>query len=91
MGRRSSFVRWYDSCGNTVHYVALCLCQVAASDYWQRKGCPKNKLVIGLAGYGRTFTLPDPTKHGLNVVANVPGTRHHYTNESGVVSYYEVS
>ncbi|KAI0227441.1 hypothetical protein LSAT2_022121 [Lamellibrachia satsuma] len=64
--------------------------KIGASHYWLRKGCPKNKLVIGLAGYGRTFTLTSPAAYRLNAPAKYPGEEGTYTREKGMMSYYEV-
>ncbi|KAJ8967068.1 hypothetical protein NQ317_005967 [Molorchus minor] len=40
---------------------------VAASiNFWLAAGVPKDKLVVGLAFYGRSFTLADADDHGLH-------------------------
>ena len=70
--------------------LGLLRCQIGASHYWLRKGCPKNKLVIGLAGFGRTFTLTSPAAYRLNAPAKHPGEEGTYTREKGMMSYYEV-
>ncbi|XP_050295248.1 acidic mammalian chitinase-like isoform X2 [Anthonomus grandis grandis] len=33
---------------------------------WVEAGAPKEKLAVGLPFYGRTFTLADPTNHGVH-------------------------
>lgn len=37
-----------------------------AIDHWTQGGAPANKLVMGLAFYGRSFTLADPSKNGIH-------------------------
>uniref|UniRef100_A0A0B6ZKM5 Uncharacterized protein n=2 Tax=Arion vulgaris TaxID=1028688 RepID=A0A0B6ZKM5_9EUPU len=61
-----------------------------SADYWVSKGCPKEKLVIGLITYGRSFTLADPHNSGLKAPATGPGHAGKYTQEAGFIAYYEV-
>ena len=56
-----------------------------------KRGCPKEKLVIGIPTYARTFTLVDPTETHLGAPASGGGAAGTYTREIGVLSYYEVS
>lgn len=57
--------------------------------YWNSSGVPKEKLIIGLATYGRTFTLSG-SQTGIGAAASGPGIKGQYTREAGVISYYEV-
>lgn len=57
--------------------------------YWNSSGAPKEKLIIGLATYGRTFTLSG-SQTGIGAAASGPGIKGQYTRESGVMSYYEI-
>ncbi|XP_021340846.1 chitinase-3-like protein 1 isoform X2 [Mizuhopecten yessoensis] len=60
-----------------------------ASRYWAKMGVPKEKLNIGLAVYGRSFTLTDPS----NVAVGAPakkGNGGKFTREQGFLSYYEI-
>jgi chitinase len=45
----------------------------AAVNYWITNGASKNKLVLGMASYGRSFTLVSSTQNGLGASANGPG------------------
>ncbi|XP_071129503.1 acidic mammalian chitinase-like isoform X2 [Mytilus edulis] len=57
--------------------------------YWNSSGVPKEKLIIGLATYGRTFTLSG-SQTGIGAAASGPGIKGQYTREAGVMSYYEI-
>ena len=56
-----------------------------------KQGAPKEKLMIGMPTYGRSFTLVDPTKFDIGAPASGGGTPGKYTGEAGFMSYYEVS
>lgn len=57
---------------------------------WLDGGCEKNKMVLGLPLYGRTFTLADKTKYGYNETASGPGAAGEFTREAGQLAYYEI-
>ncbi|XP_076309101.1 putative chitinase 10 [Tachypleus tridentatus] len=57
---------------------------------WEKLGAPKDKLVIGMATYGRSFTLADPRKNSVNVPTTGGGKAGEYTKEAGFLAYYEV-
>lgn len=61
-----------------------------ASEYWVSKGAPKSILNIGMALYGRGFTLTNKanTKPGDSVKG--PCNKGRYTREKGFLSYYEI-
>ncbi|XP_059163004.1 chitotriosidase-1-like [Physella acuta] len=61
-----------------------------AASYWVSQGCPRDKLVIGLITYGRSFTLSNPSVFGLKAPVNGPGQPGLYTGEAGFMSFYEV-
>lgn len=61
-----------------------------AANLWVRLGAPKEKLVIGMPTYGRTFTLSNSKKYGVNSPASGGGKEGTYTKESGFLAYYEV-
>lgn len=66
------------------------LCTDFAADMWVRLGAPKEKIVIGMGTYGRSFTLADPDKNGVNVAAKGGGKAGVYTREEGFLAYYEI-
>lgn len=53
-------------------------------------GAPKEKLVIGLATYGRSFTLTSPGSSGMNAPSSGGGKAGEFTRESGFLSFYEI-
>ncbi|XP_017893236.1 probable chitinase 10 [Ceratina calcarata] len=57
---------------------------------WVKQGAPKEKLMIGMPTYGRSFTLVDKEKFDIGAPASGGGTPGNYTNESGFLSYYEI-
>jgi chitinase len=61
-----------------------------AAQYWISKGCPREKLILGMGSYGRAFKLVDINKNGLGAPANGIPTAGTYTREGGFLSYYEV-
>ena len=62
-----------------------------ASNLWVRLGAPRDKLIIGMPTYGRSFTLSNPSNHVVNAPASGGGTAGVYTREAGFLAYYEVS
>ena len=57
---------------------------------WHRKGASKEKLVVGLPTYGRTFTLPSGNLTDIGAPALKAGTPGQYTKEPGFLSFFEV-
>ena len=57
---------------------------------WVRQGAPKEKLIIGMPVYGRTFTLVDKTQFDIGAPATGGGDPGRYTGEAGFLSYYEI-
>ncbi|XP_053663498.1 chitinase-3-like protein 1 [Anopheles marshallii] len=58
--------------------------------YWVRGGAPRSKLIVGLAAYGRTFTLSYSGSRGTRADARGAGREGPYTKEAGILAYYEV-
>ncbi|KAG1661587.1 putative chitinase 10 [Nymphon striatum] len=61
-----------------------------ASKMWVKSGAPKEKLIIGMATYGRSFTLNNPGQNGVNEKSTGGGTAGEFTKEAGFLSYYEI-
>ncbi|GLG95341.1 Probable chitinase 10 [Gryllus bimaculatus] len=61
-----------------------------AAGMWVKLGAPKEKLVIGMPTYGRTFTLSNPANFKVNAPASGGGKAGEYTKEGGFLAYYEV-
>lgn len=61
------------------------------SHRWNRLGAPKEKLIIGMPTYGRSFTLSNSRRHNVNSPASGGGKAGKYTGEEGFLAYYEVS
>jgi len=61
-----------------------------AATYWAANGAPRNKLVLGMATYGRCFTLSNANNNGLGAPTNGPCNAGQYTREAGFLSYYEI-
>jgi chitinase len=61
-----------------------------AAEYWVSRGCPREKLMIGLATYGRCFTLTSSAENGLPAPAVGPCKNGTWTREAGFLSYYEI-
>lgn len=61
-----------------------------AANLWVKLGAPREKLIIGMPTYGRTFTLSNPSKYSVNSPASGGGKEGTYTKEGGFLAYYEV-
>ncbi|XP_041375175.1 acidic mammalian chitinase-like [Gigantopelta aegis] len=57
--------------------------------WWHTAGAPKDKIVVGMATYGHTFTLDNPSNSGVGAAART-GPNATYTGQSGFWSYYEI-
>lgn len=61
-----------------------------AVDKWISDGFPRHKLNIGLAAYGRGWTLVSASNNSVGAPCSGPSPAQPYTREAGVISYYEV-
>ena len=64
--------------------------QAFTAKYWVNKGVPPESLNIGLALYGRTFTLSDPSRTDVGSPVSGAGKAGRFTAEPGYMAYYEV-
>ncbi|XP_037094087.1 probable chitinase 10 [Pollicipes pollicipes] len=55
-----------------------------------REGAPPEKILIGLATYGRTYTLQDPALYDIGAPVVDAGKQGRFTQEPGFVSHFEV-
>jgi hypothetical protein len=62
----------------------------ACVNYWLSKGCPADKLVIGIPLYGRSFTLANPASYQINAQIRGGGKAGQYTRQSGFLGYNEI-
>jgi len=62
----------------------------ASIDYWLAEGAPAHKLVMGIAMYGRCFTLDDYQQHGMLAGAANPGPPGPYTRLNGTLGFNEI-
>lgn len=66
-----------------------CNLQDFAIKYYRGKGVPGKKLIVGIATYGRSYNL-STSFSGVGAPITGPAPSAKYTNESGVMSNYEV-
>ncbi|TMW43339.1 hypothetical protein DOY81_011583, partial [Sarcophaga bullata] len=62
----------------------------SAIEYWLRAGAPFEKLLLGLAFYGRSFTLANPQQNSVDSPIIGPGIPGPYTREGGFMGYNEI-
>lgn len=60
-----------------------------AMKYWVEKGAPPEKLMMGIANYGRTFTLSSG-ETGVGAPASGGGTPGRYTKTPGILAFFEM-
>ncbi|XP_076044156.1 chitinase-3-like protein 1 [Oratosquilla oratoria] len=58
--------------------------------YWVELGVPKEKMVLGMATYGRCYTLEDYSDHGMLAPAIGAGEKGPYTRIPGTLGYNEI-
>jgi len=64
--------------------------QAYAANLWRRLGAPPAKINVGLALYGRSFSLSKKSENGVGAPTRAGGLPGKYTREEGYMSFYEV-
>ncbi|KAF0304743.1 Chitotriosidase-1 [Amphibalanus amphitrite] len=62
----------------------------ASVQMWMDMGAPAHKIVLGVPTYGRSFTLATTTNTGVNAPTRGGGAPGPFTNEEGILAYYEI-
>uniref|UniRef100_A0A3Q3NP35 chitinase n=1 Tax=Mastacembelus armatus TaxID=205130 RepID=A0A3Q3NP35_9TELE len=83
-GHHSPLYRGSKDTGNNIYLNAN-----FAMQYWRDQGVPAEKLILGFAAFGRTFTLSSQSRE-VGAPSSGAGNPGHYTMEAGFWSYYEV-
>lgn len=58
--------------------------------HYIKMGADRNKLVLGIPTYGRSYTLFNPDATEIGAPADGPGEQGEATREKGYLAYYEV-
>ncbi|XP_064596682.1 chitinase-3-like protein 1 [Liolophura sinensis] len=66
------------------------LCVEWSVKYWLGKGMSRERLIMGIATYGMSYTLKSQWQNGIKAPAYGAGAKGKYTNEKGILSYPEV-
>ncbi|RVE46557.1 hypothetical protein evm_008792 [Chilo suppressalis] len=61
-----------------------------AVQYWLSKGCPPEKLVLGVPFFGHTYRLRYARINGVNAPATGPGISGPFTHLTGAIAYFEI-
>ena len=67
------------------------LLQAWAASNWVNKGCPKEKLLIGLSSYGYAYHLSSAESHDIGSPVIPKTAAGDISGEPGILAYYEVS
>lgn len=59
--------------------------------HYLKAGVDREKLVLGIPTYGRSYTLFNPDSTEIGAAADGPGEQGDATREKGYLAYYEVN
>lgn len=59
--------------------------------FYLENGADRDKLVLGIPTYGRSYSLFNPDATEIGAPADGPGEQGDATREKGYLAYYEVS
>jgi len=62
----------------------------ATIKFYLKNGASRDKLVLGIPTYGRSYTLANPDAHEISSPATGPGEEGTGTKEDGYLAYYEI-
>jgi len=62
----------------------------ATIKFYVQNGASRDKLVLGIPTYGRSFTLANPDAHEIDSPATAAGEAGPDTKEAGYLAYYEI-
>jgi chitinase len=62
----------------------------ACVNFWISKGCPREKLIVGMPLYGRSFTLSNPSNHNIGQPATTGRAGNFIPSASGFLPYNEI-
>lgn len=69
----------------------FCVSQDYTIKHYLKAGADRDKLVLGIPTYGRSYTLFNPDSTDIGAPADGPGEQGDATREKGYLAYYEVS
>jgi len=75
---------------SNVNYAAPISWQLEALEYWAEKGAPKNKLLMSIPFYARTWRLAKTVDNELTALGSGGGAAGPFTKTSGLLSYNEL-
>ncbi|KAK4878385.1 hypothetical protein RN001_010891 [Aquatica leii] len=59
-------------------------------NYWIRQGAVPSKLLLGIGGYGHSFTLANASNHGIGAASVGPGSPGPDSKTPGILQYCEI-
>ncbi|XP_003743473.1 endochitinase [Galendromus occidentalis] len=80
---------WDQATGNHVGLYGNGISVSQVMQAWRKAGAPANKLIMGFAFYGKSFTLQNPSNNGIGAPASA-GQAGEVSQEGGTLFYYEI-
>lgn len=73
-----------------VNVLSLCFIKDDVVQYLIKNNCPKNKIILGIPAYGRSYTLKLTANNAINAQVTGLGNPGKYSRTKGFVGYNEV-